>query len=117
MASAHTAIDQTASGAKEPAADKDAPRLDVPAADAVSVRGADTSARKDAATLIQVRATRFIGNSDGANRLSVQKNYRGYRARRQLKGIGMDASTRWDEVCKSVREATGWRRSKVGTRP
>lgn len=28
----------------------------------------------------------------------IQKNYRGYRERRQLKGFGLDPSTRWIEV-------------------
>ena len=28
----------------------------------------------------------------------IQRNYRGYRERRQLDGIGLDASTRWAEV-------------------
>lgn len=28
----------------------------------------------------------------------IQRNYRGYRERRQLKGLGLDPSTRWIEV-------------------
>jgi len=32
---------------------------------------------------------------------TIQRNYRGYRERRQLKGIGLDASARWAEVCLS----------------
>jgi hypothetical protein len=28
----------------------------------------------------------------------IQKNYRGYRERRQLEGMGLDPSTRWVEV-------------------
>lgn len=28
----------------------------------------------------------------------IQRNYRGYRERRQLQGIGLDASARWAEV-------------------
>ncbi|KAF1912537.1 hypothetical protein BDU57DRAFT_369154 [Ampelomyces quisqualis] len=28
----------------------------------------------------------------------IQRNYRGYRERRQLKGIGLDASARWAEA-------------------
>jgi len=29
----------------------------------------------------------------------IQRNYRGYRERRQLAGMGLDPSTRWVEVC------------------
>ena len=29
----------------------------------------------------------------------IQRNYRGYRERRQLAGMGLDPSTRWMEVC------------------
>lgn len=28
----------------------------------------------------------------------IQRNYRGYRTRRQLKGLGLDAETRWTDV-------------------
>lgn len=28
----------------------------------------------------------------------IQRNYRGYRERRQLQGMGLDASTRWTEA-------------------
>ena len=28
----------------------------------------------------------------------IQRNYRGYRTRRQLNGMGLDASSRWEEV-------------------
>ncbi|KAL9088720.1 MAG: hypothetical protein Q9165_006029 [Trypethelium subeluteriae] len=31
----------------------------------------------------------------------IQRNYRGYRARRQLKGMGLDSSTRWIERAKA----------------
>jgi hypothetical protein len=30
----------------------------------------------------------------------IQRNYRGYRERRQLKGLGLSASTRWREALK-----------------
>lgn len=33
----------------------------------------------------------------------IQRNYRGYRERRQMKGMGMDASTRWLEALKEAR--------------
>jgi hypothetical protein len=38
--------------------------------------------------------------SDAAE--TIQRNYRGYRERRQLKGIGLDPSKRWSEVCFSL---------------
>lgn len=31
----------------------------------------------------------------------IQRNYRGYKQRRELAGMGMDASTRWVEVCET----------------
>ncbi|KAI9680085.1 MAG: hypothetical protein M1817_005101 [Caeruleum heppii] len=34
---------------------------------------------------------------------TIQRNYRGYRARRQLQGIGLDPSTRWAEAIKEAR--------------
>ncbi|KAI9758011.1 MAG: hypothetical protein M4579_003247 [Chaenotheca gracillima] len=34
---------------------------------------------------------------------TIQKNYRGYRERRQLKGLGLDPSTRWTEAIKEAR--------------
>ena len=33
----------------------------------------------------------------------AQRNYRGYRGRRQLNGLGLDASTRWVEVSSLMR--------------
>jgi hypothetical protein len=32
----------------------------------------------------------------------IQRNYRGYRTRRQLNGMGLDAESRWDEVRHSI---------------
>jgi hypothetical protein len=32
----------------------------------------------------------------------IQRNYRGYRERRQLNGYGLDASARWAEVCSPI---------------
>lgn len=34
----------------------------------------------------------------------IQRNYRGYRSRRQLRGMGLDSSTRWAEVWVSYLE-------------
>lgn len=38
---------------------------------------------------------------------TIQRHYRGYRERRQLAGIGLDASARWTEVCVSLSLAWG----------
>ena len=40
---------------------------------------------------------------------TIQRRYRGYRERRQLAGMGVDASTRWVEVCctLSLRQGRG----------
>ncbi|KAL2131563.1 hypothetical protein VTI74DRAFT_4887 [Chaetomium olivicolor] len=51
---------------------------------------------------------RTSGNDDGLRAKAatvIQRTYRGYRARRELKGLGIDASTRWVHA---VREAQ-WR--------
>lgn len=34
----------------------------------------------------------------------IQRNYRGYRERRQLKGMTLDPSSRWLEVCHDIPE-------------
>jgi hypothetical protein len=41
------------------------------------------------------------GEEDKAARM-IQRTYRGHRERRQLNGIGLDASARWAEVCTMV---------------
>ena len=43
------------------------------------------------------RKTQDVGQEQQAAE-RIQRNYRGYRTRRQLKGIGLDSSTRWIEV-------------------
>ena len=43
------------------------------------------------------RRQKTFDEKDHAARL-IQKNYRGYRARRALKGYGLDPDTRWIEV-------------------
>ena len=39
----------------------------------------------------------------------IQKNYRGYRARRELHGFGLDPGTRWIELLKDGELTTGRR--------
>lgn len=51
----------------------------------------------------------------------IQRNYRGYRERRQLQGMGLDASARWTEVRRTVfiknkqtyRKMYGWMSKNV----
>ena len=38
----------------------------------------------------------------------IQKNYRGYRERRQLQGMGLDATSRWSEVHALDFTLTAW---------
>lgn len=38
----------------------------------------------------------------------IQKNYRGYRERRQLQGMGLDATSRWSEVHALDFALTAW---------
>jgi hypothetical protein len=39
------------------------------------------------------------GETTTAAARMIQRNYRGYRERRQMRGMGLDASSRWAEVC------------------
>lgn len=57
------------------------------------VRHGSTDRRRDAAPDAEEEAARRI-----------QRNYRGYRERRQLNGYGLDASARWAEVCSHIRK-------------
>lgn len=36
----------------------------------------------------------------------IQRNYRGYRERRQLQGMGLDASARWAEAIRDGQQST-----------
>jgi hypothetical protein len=47
--------------------------------------------------LKEKRRQKTFDEKDHAARL-IQKNYRGYRTRRAMKGYGLDPSTRWVEV-------------------
>lgn len=58
--------------------------------------------REKAAIIIQVRLLYcihvFMKRWKRTRTKSRQRNYRGYKTRRELKGLGLDASTRWLEV-------------------
>lgn len=47
----------------------------------------------------------------------IQKNYRGYRERRQLQGMGLDAGARWSEVRPSFVRNSLMRCAADGNRP
>ena len=51
---------------------------------------------------VQDVATPKLGKADTEEQRQaaqlIQRNYRGYRERRQLQGMGLDASARWAEV-------------------
>lgn len=51
---------------------------------------------------LQDVATPRLGSADTEEQKRaaqlIQRNYRGYRERRQLQGMGLDASARWAEV-------------------
>lgn len=51
---------------------------------------------------LQDVATPKLGSADTEEQKQaaqlIQRNYRGYRERRQLQGMGLDASARWAEV-------------------
>ena len=59
----------------------------------------EIAARQDARCK-EIQAARKVQNENQEQQAAelIQRNYRGYRARRQLKGIGLDSSTRWIEV-------------------
>lgn len=42
------------------------------------------------------------GQGDDAAARLIQRNFRGYRTRRELEGMGLDANTRWGEAFKSL---------------
>jgi hypothetical protein len=46
-------------------------------------------------------AARDSGDQEQAAQM-IQRNYRGYRTRRQLNGMGLDANSRWEEVCEAT---------------
>jgi len=51
-----------------------------------------------AAEMIQVGDDQHT-NLSACDSESDQRNYRGYRERREMRGLGLSASTRWFDVC------------------
>lgn len=87
---------------REIAARQDAKEKEIREARAKRLSTCDHSPNKQeaAAGIIQVgddqhsNLSRSVAESD-------QRNYRGYRERRQMRGLGLSASTRWFDVCRS----------------
>lgn len=55
-----------------------------------------------AAEIIQVGADQ-TSNSSRSDAETDQRNYRGYRQRREMRGLGLSASTRWFDVSRCPR--------------
>lgn len=51
-----------------------------------------------AAAMIQVGGNQHSPSSNSDAETDDQRNYRGYRQRREMRGLGLSASTRWSEV-------------------
>ena len=50
-------------------------------------------------TTRQPQADTQLQHQESAAARVLQRTYRGHRERRQLRGLGLDPSTRWTEVC------------------
>ena len=72
-----------------------ADRLRIPDAQELREIAAKQDARRE--EIEAARRAKDAGEEQQAAEM-IQRNYRGYRARRQLKGMGLDPSTRWIDV-------------------
>lgn len=59
---------------------------------------AEANPRRDSAQMIQVQHDRQGYRSTDPNLTVDQRNYRGYRERRQIRGHSLSTTTRWTEV-------------------
>lgn len=97
VADAHTG---TTNDVRSPSAQKEAENSQT---DKPEGPGMTEAEREKAARIIQVCASSYwipLSMKCGVKPVlrSYQRNYRGYKTRRELKGFGLDASTRWLEV-------------------
>lgn len=64
--------------------------------------GRDAPARNNTVEAVQSPPAQLGGSSEEQEQVQaaqlIQKNYRGYRSRRQMQGMGLDANSRWSEV-------------------
>jgi hypothetical protein len=85
---------------REIAARQDAKEKEIKAARArrQSIPNHPPSEQEAAAQIIQVGDSQHP-NLSASDAEPDQRNYRGYRDRRELRGLGLSASTRWVDVC------------------
>jgi hypothetical protein len=85
---------------REIAAKQDAKEKEIKAARARRQSTANHSPNEQeaAAQIIQVGDDQHP-NSSTSDAEPDQRNYRGYRERREMRGLGLSASTRWFDVC------------------
>ncbi|KAF2459730.1 hypothetical protein BDY21DRAFT_336334 [Lineolata rhizophorae] len=94
--------------------------LEVPSRDEMRRIAAEQDAREAKLKAVRKRrasAARWGGagtppTEEEAAAQVIQRNYRGYRERRQMQGLGLDASTRWLEVCLRTRSFLPAKRPK-----
>ncbi|GME22376.1 iq calmodulin-binding motif protein [Neofusicoccum parvum] len=97
-AAKHAAPRSDVIAARAPATHSSAPAaLAVPSRDVLE----DIARRQDAKhEAMQAAKSQGQRDEEAAAAALIQRNYRGYRSRRELAGMGLDASTRWVEVHK-----------------
>ena len=85
---------------REIAARQDEKEKEIKAARAKRLSTTNTPPNKQeaAAEMIQVGDDQHT-NLSACDSESDQRNYRGYRERREMRGLGLSASTRWFDVC------------------
>lgn len=85
---------------REIAARQDEKEKEIKAARAKRQSTTNTPPNKQeaAAEMIQVGDDQHT-NLSACDSESDQRNYRGYRERREMRGLGLSASTRWFDVC------------------
>lgn len=95
-AAKHAAPRSDVIAARAPATHSSAPAaLAVPSRDVLE----DIARRQDAKhEAMQAAKSQGQRDEEAAAAALIQRNYRGYRSRRELAGMGLDASTRWVEV-------------------
>lgn len=74
--------------------------LQVPSKDELEAIARRQDAKREAMQAAKSQGQR--DEEEAAAAALIQRNYRGYKQRRELAGMGLDASTRWVEVCETL---------------